>query len=317
VLVHLTESQTDYDHLWKDVITDLFEEFLLFFSPELYEQVNFTIPPAFLEQELKTISPESDSNHRISDKLVKLKLYTGEEQWVYVHVEIQGDVKGDFSKRMFQYFYRILDKFDQPVYAIAIFTSKNPTNKLDSYRYHFYGTKVKYTYNTYRIASQSEQELLKSHNPFAIAVLAGLYLNNSKIDNEMKYKYKRKLIRLLLQDKMRVREENKEIVKKLFIFIDHLLKIPQEAQDKLVQELKPIIDQEGVKLGLSLEDTSFAKYFKKEGFEEGIEKGIEKGRKEGAREIAKKLLQSGFTMEVVAENTGVTVEELKEIQKEI
>ncbi|WP_338452444.1 NAD(P)H-dependent oxidoreductase [Niallia oryzisoli] len=84
----MSDAYPDYDHLWKDIITDLFEEFLLFFSPELYEQVDFTIPPEFLEQKLHTIIPESLSNKRFSDKLVILKLKNGDEQWVYVHVEV-------------------------------------------------------------------------------------------------------------------------------------------------------------------------------------------------------------------------------------
>ena len=62
---------------------------------------------------------------------------------------------------MFQYIYRIFDKYNQPIYAIAIFTSKSPSKEFDSYLYNFYGTKLIYSYNTYRIASQSESELLQ------------------------------------------------------------------------------------------------------------------------------------------------------------
>ena len=69
-------------------------------------------------------------------------------------------------------------------------------------------------------------------------------------------------------------------------------------------------------MGLSLEDTSFAKYFKKEGFQEGIQEGIEKGEKQKAIEIAKKLLQNGISVEVVADTTGLTMEELNKIQEE-
>ncbi|WP_102345843.1 hypothetical protein [Bacillus sp. Marseille-P3661] len=98
-------STTDYDQLWKDVITEQFEEFLLFFSPDLYEQVDFSIPHNFLKQELHTILPESESNKRVADKLVRLHLKTGKEQWVFVHVEVQGGYKALFPKRMFQYFY--------------------------------------------------------------------------------------------------------------------------------------------------------------------------------------------------------------------
>ena len=62
-------------------------------------------------------------------------------------------------------------------------------------------------------------------------------------------------------------------------------------------------------MGLSLEDTSFAKYLRKEGLEEGMEKGIEKGIVQGeklkALEIAEKLLKKGFSVEEVADDTGL------------
>ena len=57
----------------------------------------------------------------------------------------------------------------------------------------------------------------------------------------MKYQYKRKLIGLLLQDKMKEKEANRKILRKLFIFIDHILRLPKQAEDKLVQELKTLI----------------------------------------------------------------------------
>ena len=56
----------------------------------------------------------------------------------------------------------------------------------------------------------------------------------------------------------------------------------------------------------------------KEGLEEGIEKGIEKGIVQGEKqkvlEIAEKLLKKGFSVEEVADDTGLGVEEVKAIQ---
>ena len=59
-------------------------------------------------------------------------------------------------------------------------------------------------------------------------------------------------------------------------------------------------------MGLSLEDTSFAKFYRKEGLKEG--------EKKKAIEIATRLLSKGFSIEEVAEDTGLTIEEVKKIQ---
>lgn len=317
----MSSSYPDYDQLWKDVITELFEEFLLFFAPALYENIDFNTPPEFLEQELHTIIPESSSKKRYADKLVKLRLKNGKEQWIFVHVEVQGDHDKHFPKRMFQYFYRVLDLYDHQIYALAIFTTNISKDKLNSYHYDFFGTKLNYHYNTYRIASQSESSLLESHNPFALAVLACFYLLQSKKDLELKYHYKRKLIKILLQDKMKVKEMKREYIEKLFVFIDHLIRLPKDGEQKLIEEIRPLIEGES-SMGLSLDNTSIAKFYRNEGKEEGIAEGLAKGKAEGltlgqkqkAIEIAIKLIQKGFTIEEVAEDTGLSVEEVKQIK---
>lgn len=285
-------SRPNYDQLWKDVITDLFEEFLLFFSPDLYEHVDFTTPPEFLEQELHTIIPESESNQRYADKLVKLHLKNGKEQWIFVHVEVQGDNKEIFPKRMFQYFYRVMDLYDQQIYSLALFTGKIPQNKLNAFHYNFFGTKLTYHYNTYRIASQTESTLLESKNPFALAVLAGLYLIESKKDQDLKFHYKRKLIKLLLQDKIISKEIRREYVNKLFIFIDHILRLPEAEEKRITQEIRPLIKEESF-MALSFETTYLAKYLREEWKEKGKEEGLEEGRKEGLEEGRKEGLEEG------------------------
>ncbi|MFS0644090.1 hypothetical protein [Siminovitchia sp. 179-K 8D1 HS] len=299
-------QRPNYDQLWKDVITELFEEFLLFFSPELFELADFTIPPQFLEQELQTILPESESSQRVADKLVQLQLKNGDNQWVYVHIEVQGDYKKIFPKRMFQSFYRIMDLYDEQIYALALFTSDDAKYNADQYNYEFLGTELTYRYHTYRIASQSESTLLKSQNPFALAVLAGLYVIKSKKNVDRKYQYKRKLMRLLLQDKMISKEMKREYIQKLFVFIDHVLRLPEETEWRLVNDLKPIIQKEAVQMGLSMKDTFLAKYYMNE--------GEKKGKIEGKIEIAVRLMEKGYCVEDAADITGLSIEEIKRIK---
>ena len=57
---------------------------------------------------------------------------------------------------------------------------------------------------------------------------------------------------------------------------------------------------------------------RKEGREEGLEEGMEKGREEGAREksvsVAKKLIGKGISIDVIAECTGLSIDEINQIQ---
>lgn len=317
----MTEYRPDYDRLWKVVITELFEEFLLFFAPNLSEQIDFSSPPEFLEQELQTINPDSGSPMRVADKLVKLQLKNGTEQWVYIHVEVQGGYKKEFPERMFQTFYRIMDHYQQKVYALALFTDEDSIYNKDHFQYEFYGTELTYQFNTYQIASQSETTLLHSQNPFALAVLAGLYLIKSKKDINLKFQYKRKLMRLLLQDRMKGNDIKREYIQKLLVFIDHIIKLPEKEEVVLVQELYKMVGKEELIVALSFEDTSFARYYrneaKAEGRAEGKAEGKAEGEKQKAVEIAIRLLQKGNSIIEVTELTDLPAEEVKKLKESL
>ncbi|MCG7336104.1 hypothetical protein MHZ95_12600 [Sporosarcina sp. ACRSM] len=62
----------DQDGLWKKVIGDLFEDFLLFFKPALHSQVDFTKEAEFLQQELFQKIMDKKKGRQWADQLVKV-----------------------------------------------------------------------------------------------------------------------------------------------------------------------------------------------------------------------------------------------------
>jgi len=65
-------------------------------------------------------------------------------------------------------------------------------------------------------------------------------------------------------------------------------------------------------MGLSLEDTSFARYYRKEGFE----KGKLEGKLESKMEIAKNLLNINMDIEEICRLTGLSAEEIKKLKEQ-
>ncbi len=61
---------TDYDRHWKDIIAARFEDFVKFFLPDVYPQVDFAQPVVFLEQELKKFI--ADKRYGFKKKLIAL-----------------------------------------------------------------------------------------------------------------------------------------------------------------------------------------------------------------------------------------------------
>lgn len=74
-----------------------------------------------MDKELEQLFPtEINEAPKFVDKLVKVFSKDGSEEWILVHVEVQGYDDPNFAKRMFTYFSRILDKYGKPITAISI-----------------------------------------------------------------------------------------------------------------------------------------------------------------------------------------------------
>ena len=89
------------------------------------DQIDFEAGFSFLDKELEQLFPPSDSKKRHADKLFQARLVSGEEQLFLVHVEVQGYPDPDFAGRMFEYAYRIKDRYKKPLTALAIYTNEN------------------------------------------------------------------------------------------------------------------------------------------------------------------------------------------------
>ncbi|MEO5379049.1 MAG: hypothetical protein H7832_14910 [Magnetococcus sp. DMHC-6] len=98
-----TQSQpTEYDSPWKEILKAYFKDFLAFFLSEAHDSIDWQRTPEFLDKELDRITREAESGNRRVDLLVKVWLLDGDELWVLIHVEIQGNREPHFEERMFR-----------------------------------------------------------------------------------------------------------------------------------------------------------------------------------------------------------------------
>jgi hypothetical protein len=80
---------SDYDSGWKEVLEEYFQDFLLFYFPQIHRDIDFSKPFAFLDSEFRKIVKESEEEKRRVGRLVRVYLKNGHEQWLLIHIEIQ------------------------------------------------------------------------------------------------------------------------------------------------------------------------------------------------------------------------------------
>jgi predicted transposase/invertase (TIGR01784 family) len=288
------------DILWKATLEDLFDDFLRFFYPEADELFDLEKGFEYLDKELDQLFPPEADNYapRYVDKLVKVFTKTGQEEWILIHVEVQGYTDQDFARRMFQYYYRILDKYDKPITAFAIFADSNKSFHPKYYEREFLGTKVYYAFNTYKIIDQADEELEASNNPFAMAVLsAKLALSHSKLEDQQLFDLAYNLAKRLLTKQM-----PKEKIRKVMSFLRYYLHFENPQMiTKFEQEIAILTER---KTTMGIEEFLLDRAEKK-----GIEKGVEKN----TRETALKMKKSGLDITLIANITGLSAKEIEKL----
>jgi hypothetical protein len=285
---------SEKDHIWKRIISTFFNKFTEFFLPDLDKDIDFTHKPKFLDNQLLKITQKSGGKDRESDKLVEVKLKDGSNRFILIHVEVQDSRKLDFSFRMFQYHYRIFDKFNKEITALAIYTDSNSKFKPNSYSKELYGTKITYEFNTYKVLEQKDKkEILKnSDNPFSLVILASLYYLESKDNDNKRYNFKLELTKLLLE-KGYVRKD----IYELFEFIDILLKFNDDIlEEKYIEEINKMPKTKEKKIISPFQRIT---------------------RKQRDNEIAINTLKEGASIEFTSKITGLTIKEVEELKKNL
>jgi len=309
-----TPQPDDYDSPWKEAIEHYFPEFMAFYFPNAYTAIDWSTPYHFLDQELRTIVPQSAQGKRVVDKLVKVQLLDGKERWLYIHIEVQGNRESGFPKRLFIYNYRTYDKYDKAVASFVILADSDPTWRPSSYSYEFVGCKMTFAFETVKLLDFEPrmEELLASDNAFALVTAAHLLTQKTREKSLERLDAKSQLIRLLYN-----KQWTKERVRELFRVIDWFMELPKELEQQLQTEIYNIEEEQKMKYISSIE-----RYAMEKGWSEGIEKGIaegleigmERGMERGKLEVAERLLGVGMNIEQVAELTGVSMAQLRKKQ---
>lgn len=300
------------DILWKGIIEDLFADFLRFFFPDADDVFDLNREFGFLDKEMEQLYPGYDIKHpKFVDKLVKVYKKDGTEEWLLIHIEVQGYGDKHFTRRMFTYFYRILDRFDKEVASIAIFSDNDKNYHPDRYEYQFLGTSNIFRFDTYKIKGQSETELENSDNPFAIVILTVLIAlqKDEKKPADLLKLYVALVKRLLKKGFSKAKVEQLLTFLKTYVKFDNqdiLLKFEQEID--VITNKKRTMGIKELVLQLARE----------EGLEQGREQGLEQGWKKAKASIVANLLQkSNHSLQEIAEFAEVSIDFVLEVKNKL
>lgn len=293
------------DILWKGIIEDLFDDFLPYFFPELAKDVDFQAGFEFLDKELDMLLPEAEAGNKRADKLVKAFTKQGKVHFILLHIEVQGYEDNDFAERMFTYFYRIRDRWQADVTALAIFTDDLKHYLPTQYVYDFAGTKLIYSFNTFKVLEKTEQMLDKVGNPFSIVMrVAKKAIEKKQLSDEKQLIWKVALTKELYQAGY-----SKQKVQHIFDFLHFYVRFTDENN-------VPLFDAEVEPITKPTKPMGIREAIEKALIAEGEAKGEEKGKTEAHKQDTFGMLEEGLKPEAIARITKLPIETILEWQKE-
>jgi hypothetical protein len=303
----MTAQPDAYDSPWKEILELYFPDFMQFFFPQIHRDIDWRRGYDFLDQELQQVVRDAELGKRLADKLVKVWKRSGEETWVLVHIEIQSQEEPQFSQRMFVYYYRLRDKYNQKIVSLAILGDERETWRPQPLHEELWGCEVMFRFPIVKLLDYAPRwaELEASRNPFAVAVMTHLKTKETRQDAESRREWKFRLTRRLYEQGY----ERQDILN-LFRFIDWMMELPEGIKQAFRLELEQYEQENQMPYVTSIEQMGIER-----GIEQGIERGIEQGIEQERRTIALNLLRENLPLEMIVKVTGLSLEQVQMLQR--
>ncbi len=261
------------DGFWKEVLDVFFEDFMALFFPQEHAGIDWKVGFNVRDKELSKLNRDNETGTRFVDKLIEVRRLDGDQALVLVHVEIQSRADSDFSRRMWTYHYRIIDRYRCGVASLALLADSDVSWRPGIYGHKLWGCELTFRYPTAKLLDFQVRadELRSSKNPFALLTLALLKAQETANDMSERGRWKLQAMRSLYRFGAS-RKETRQLLK----FMDWAVRLPEELDRQLHTLLAN--SEEDKKMAYV---TSFERIGLERGMEKGLKQGLEKGMKQG------------------------------------
>ncbi|MGV3720244.1 MAG: transposase [Actinomycetota bacterium] len=249
------------DGPWKESLERFFEPFMGLFFPQAHAEIDWSRGYESLDSELQQIARDAELGQRLADKLIRVWRFEGEEAWVLVHVEVQGQPDPGFPERMYVYNYRCYDRFRKSVMSVAVLGDTQRSWRPDRFGYDLWGSRAGLQFVSVKLLDWEArwEELERIENPFALIVMAHLRAVTTRGSAGTRYEWKLRLARALYRSGLK-----REDVLELFRFLDWILALPPELERGFSETVQIELEEHGMPYV-----TSWERFAKEEGLKEG------------------------------------------------
>jgi predicted transposase/invertase (TIGR01784 family) len=294
------------DSAWKDIIRDYLPDFLTWYFPSVAAALDLSARPVFRDKELNRISRGNRLPGRVADLLIELppsgaatsRAIHPPPTLILCHVEIQGSPESTFAERLFQYAYRIYDRFGHFPVTLVVLADSNTRFRPAEFTRDLLGATLRLEFHTAKLIDYRERVRVpgEDENIFATVTRIHLAVQQEKLqrkwtDDRSRYELKRRLMREVVEERADRPEEQKKLLG-LLAFLDWLVALPKELDQLFFDETETARGAQTMPYVTSWERMGIEK-----GLEQGIEQGLARGELRDKHAVLKRLLDRKFGLE--------------------
>jgi hypothetical protein len=255
-----------------------FKPLLELFFPQAARNIDWSVPPEFLDTELQKIAADAGLGKQYVDRLIKVQRIDGTGEWVLLHLEVQAQPDTELAKRVYQYHHRLVDLHLHPVATMVVLADDRASWRPNFYETELWGCRLRFEYPVCKLLDLAPDvdRLEASGNPAAVMVAAHLATQATYEKMDV-----RKEVKLRLSQRLYRPEYSDAEIRALLSLIDWLMRLSPEMEPEFRREMKQFEEEKAMRHISSFEQA---------GIEIGLEKGREQGREEGRQEEAAGLL---------------------------
>lgn len=190
-----------HDQLFKTILRSFLREFLELFFPAYAARLDFD-SVEFPNKELFKGFP--DGRRREPDVVARVRTSKGDPEIVVLHVEVQTETKGDFRRRMFEYYALLWLELEAPVFPIALHLKSGPPDGIttEEYRQELFGREVmRFRYASVALARLVGREYVEK-GPLAAALAALMRRRRDPEELELQLRMLRRVVTSGLDEAM-------------------------------------------------------------------------------------------------------------------
>jgi hypothetical protein len=239
---------SDYDGAWKDALRNHLAEFTEKYFPREHAEIDWRYLPEWFDKELSQVLGEAGRRNREVDVLVKVRLLSGREQWILLHLEIQTSHEEHFAARLSCYNAGLRWIFRRGVATLIVLADLRRNWRPDEDVFQLGGFENRTKFPVCKLIEKLDAEWQSDDSLPVLLARAQIDALQTAGDAEGRYRAKWRLVRGLYD-----LGYNAQKVREIFRLVDWMMHLRIDLEEQFRKELSDFEEQSKMPYVTSIE----------------------------------------------------------------